>query len=72
MHTYTPANSVFDDSITNLIFNTVHYDRSTFTWSSEGGKSLNDFMFGIFIGHFLSDVMANKAVKGLRSDLLRT
>ena len=30
-----------------------------------GGRSLHDFRFSTFVGHFLSDTLASMAVKGL-------
>ena len=38
VHTYTPANSVFDGPVTNLTFNTVHFDRNPFACSCKGDK----------------------------------
>ena len=46
-------------------FNTVHFDRSPFTCSRQGGGGLNDFKLGIFIARFQSDGAASMAVKGL-------
>ena len=38
-------------------------------FSCEGEKSLNDFKFGTFIGHFPRDGVANMAVKGLITEM---
>ena len=48
-------------------FDIVHFCRTPFTCSSDGGggeEGLNDFKFGTFIGRFLSDDAASMAVKG--------
>ena len=55
-----PANSIFDDPITNLLKYTVHFDRNLFTW----GGSLTDLKSGTCMGHFASEGEASKAVKG--------
>ena len=55
MHTYTPANSVFDGPVTSLTFNTVHFDRNPFACSCKGGnKSFNGLKFGTSVGRFSS------------------
>ena len=51
-------------------FNTVHFDRSPFTCSSERQKSLKGLKYGTFIGCFPSDGMARMAVKGLNDFFL--
>ena len=65
MHTYTPANSIFDGPVTNLlsllrilveIFSRAH---------PKGGKGPDDFKCGFCIGRFESDGAASVAVKGL-------
>ena len=43
-------------SYNKFAFNTVHFDRSPFRCSLDGGKkSLNDFEFGTFTGRFPND-----------------
>ena len=56
---YTLANSIFDGPILYVlieIFSCAH---------AKGGKKLDDFKFGTFIGSFPSDGAASIAVKGL-------
>ena len=61
------ASCIFDGPITNLLsVCTVHFDRSPFTCSCEGGqKSLNGFKFGTLIGRFPGEGTASLAAKGL-------
>ena len=65
MHTYMPADSIFHGPITSIlsvlcilieIFSPAH---------AKGGKKLNGFKFGTFIGRFPSGGAASMAVKGL-------
>ena len=71
MHTYTPANSVFDGLTTNLlsllcILVEVISRAHAMGWGGVGwGGCLNGFKFGTFIGRFPSDGAARMAVKGL-------
>ena len=75
MHTYTPASSIFDSLITNLlsilcilteILSGTHAKSGGGGGGGiGGGGGLNDFKFGISIGRFPSDGAACVAVKGL-------
>jgi len=38
VYTYTPADSIFDDPITNLLFTTEDFNRNPFTCSCKGRK----------------------------------
>ena len=63
VHTYTPANSIFDGPITNLLLN-----PKLLRTCAKGQKSPNDFFkFGTFIGRFQSEGAASMAVKGLKT-----
>ena len=65
MHTYTPADSTFDGPITNLL-SVLRILMEIFSGAhAKGVQSLNDFKFGIFIGHFPNDGVASMAMKGL-------
>ena len=64
MHAYTPANSIFDGPITNLLL-ILCILIEIFSRAHALGGSLNDFKFGTFIDNFQSDGAASKAVKGL-------
>ena len=66
MHTYTPAKSVFDDPITNLLSVLRILYISPFTYSCEGWESVNNVKVGTVIRHFPSDDTASMAVKGLK------
>ena len=65
MYTYTPANSIFDSAITNLLSTLCILIQILFRAHARGG-SLNDFSFGTFIGRFQSDGAEIMAVKGLK------
>ena len=68
MHTYTPANSMFDDPTTNLTFDTEHFDRNPFTCLCEGGKKalmVSNLALLVLVVVFLNDGMASMAVRGL-------
>ena len=64
MDTYTPANSIFDGTTTNLhsvvciLIEILSYAHV------KGKKGFNDFKFGTFGGRFKSDSAASRAVKG--------
>ena len=70
MHTYTPPNSIFDGTVTNLLSTLCILIEILSPAQAKGAKSLNGFKFGTFIGRFPSDGATNMAVKGLRG--LRT
>ena len=55
MHTYTPPNSIFDGPITNLLSVLCILIEILPRAHAKGGKKLNDFKFGTFIGRFPSD-----------------
>ena len=64
MHAYTPANSIFDGPITNLLSTLcILLDRNYFTCWCQGGKGLNEFKFGTFTDGFQSDGGVSMAVK---------
>ena len=69
MYTYTPANSTFDGSVTNLTFRTVHLDTNPFACSFEGGKKVlmvSDLaLLVLLVGRSPSDGYTSMAVKGL-------
>ena len=66
MHTYTPENSIFGGSVTNLFSKLCILVEILLGAHAMGGlKSLNDFKFGTFTGRFPSDGVASMAVKGL-------
>ena len=52
MLTYMPANSIFDGPFTNLLC--IFVEVLSYA-HAKSGESLNDFKFGILIGHFSSD-----------------
>ena len=65
MHTYTPADSIFDGPAT-YVLSVLHFDRNPVTCSCDGEKKdHNDFKLGTFIGRFQSDGAASMAAKGL-------
>ena len=68
VHPYTPANSIFSGTVTNLL--SKHFDRKPFTSSCQRKKGLIDFKFCTFTGRFQSDAAANIAVKGLNQSVL--
>ena len=65
VHTYTPANSIFDSPITNLLSVLRILIETLSRVHAKGGKGLNDFRSGAFTGRFQSDSAESTAVKGL-------
>ena len=65
VHTYTPADSIFDAPITNLPSVLCILIEILSPAHAKGEKSLNDFKFGTSTGHFPSDSATSMAVKGL-------
>ena len=65
MHTYTPANSIFDGTTTNLHTLLCILIEILLCAHVKGRKGFNDFKSGIFSGRFKSDSTASMAVKGL-------
>ena len=60
------ADSTFDGPITNLL-SVLRLLIGIFLGAhAKGVQSLNDFRFGIFIGHFPNGGAASMAVKGLK------
>ena len=66
MHTYTPANSICDSSVTSLLSIPCSLVEVVSRAPAKGGKGLNDFSFGAFTGRFQSDGTESMAVKGLK------
>ena len=68
MHTYTPANSIFDGSYNKSTFSTLKkkYIKILSRTQAKGKKCLNGFKSGTFFGRFQSDGAVSIAVKGLR------
>ena len=62
----TPANSIFDGPITNLLSILYIFIESLSRAHAKPPKGLNGFKFGTFIGHFSSDQAESTAVKVLR------
>ena len=60
-----PVDSVFDDSVTNLLSTLCILIEVLSPARAKGEKSLNDFKFGSFTGRFPCDGAASMAVKGL-------
>ena len=69
MHAYTPANSILDGPVTNLLSMLWILIEVLSRVYAKTGKSLNDFKFGTSLGRFSNDGPASTAVKGLRSML---
>ena len=67
MHTYTPANSIFDSPMRNLFSILCLLVEVLSRAHAKRGKSLNDFKFGVFIGCFSNDGAASMAMKGFKS-----
>ena len=65
MHTCTPANSISDGPITNLLSILCVLIEVLSRAHAAEEISLNDFKFATFIGRFPSDGAASMAVKGL-------
>ena len=65
MPTYTPANSIFDGPVTNLLLVLCIWIEIVSRARAKEKKELNTFTFGAFIGRFQSDGAASIAVKGL-------
>ena len=72
MHTYTPANSIFDGPITNLLSVLCIAAEILSCVHAKGEVSLNYFECGSFIGRFPSDAAASIAVEGLNEPQPRT
>ena len=70
MHTYTPANSLFDGPVTNLLSILCILVEVLSRVHAKSGKSLNDFKFGTSTGRFSSDGAISRAVKRLRTERL--
>jgi len=68
VHTYTPANSIFDGPVTNLLSIPYILIEVLSRAHAKGRKGLINFKFDIFIYCFPSDGAASVAVKGLMSD----
>ena len=69
MLAYTHADSRFDGPITKLL-SVLHILIEILSRAhAEGGKGLNDFRFGTFIGSFQSDGVASMAMKGLKPEV---
>ena len=68
MLTYTPANSIFDGPITNLLSAPYILIEVLSRAHAKGRKGLINFKFDTFIDRFPSDGAASVAVKGLMSD----
>ena len=69
VHTYTPANSIFDGPTTNLLSILCTLIEVLLRAHVKGGKNLNYFKFGTFIDCLPSDGMTSMAVKGLKATL---
>ena len=65
VHAYTPANSLFDGPVTNLLSVQCIWIEFLSRAHVKVWKSQNDFKFGSSIAHFPSDRTASMAVKGL-------
>ena len=71
MHTYTPANSIFDGPITSLLSVLCILVEVLSRGHAKRGKSLNDFKFSTSISRFSSDGAVSTVVKGLMYRNLR-
>ena len=60
-----PVDSVFDDSVTNLLSTLCILIEVLSRAHAKGEKSLNDFKFGTFNGRVPCDGAASMAVNGL-------
>ena len=69
VHTYTPADSIFDGPTTNLLSALCILIEILSPAHTKGEKSRNDFRFGTFTGRFPSEEHG-LAVKGLMWYLL--
>ena len=67
MHTYVPADSLFDDPIKNLLSTLCSLTEILSSAHAKGGKSRNDFKLGTFTSRVPSDGAASMAVKELRA-----
>ena len=68
MHTYTPANSVFDGTVTNLLSMLYILKKSFYLLVERGGGGGGGLMISslaLLFGRFPSDGAASMAVKGL-------
>ena len=61
-----PENSIFDGLISNLFSTLCILIEILLCAYAKERKSQNDFKFGTFTGHFLSDGAESMAVKGLK------
>ena len=69
MDTYTPANSIFDGPITNLLSILCILVEVLSRAHVKSENWFNDFKFGTSVGHFSSNGAASTAVKGLKWSL---
>ena len=60
VHTYMPADSIFHGPVTNILSVLCILIELFSRARAKGGKKLNDFKFGSFIGRFPSDGAACK------------
>ena len=72
MHTYMPANSVFDGPVTNPLSVLCIVIEFPSHAHAKGGSSQNDFIFGTSVGHSPRDRVASMAVKGLKCSALHS
>ena len=63
-----PADSIFDDPITNLLSTLCSLTEIISSAHAKGGKSRNDFKLGTFTSRVPSDGAASMAVKELRAE----
>ena len=68
MHTSTPANSIFDKPITNLLSILCILVEVLLRVHAKRRKCLNDFKSGASTGRFSSGGAASTSVKGLKWD----
>ena len=66
MHTYTPANSIFDGPIATRLSILCILVEVLSPAHAKREESHNDFKFASSIGRFQSDCAVSTAVKGLR------
>ena len=65
MHTCTPANSIFDGPVTNLLSILFTLIEVLSRAHAKGKNGFNDFSPGAFIGRFQRDSAESITVKGL-------
>ena len=68
VHTYVPADSIFDDPVTNLLSTLCNLTEILSSAHAKGGKSRNGFKLGTFTSRVPSDGAASKAVKDSRAE----